>query len=182
MKAGAGTDTAALSRDHTIHVAGSGLVTIAGGKWTTYRHMAEDCVNHAAMIAGLEEKPCVTRELNIHGYHKHAEAFGDLAVYGADAPALQDLVRKDAALGERLHADLAICAGQVVWAVRHELAQTVDDVLARRTRALLLNARAALAMAPAVAGLMAKELRRDQAWQEAQVRAFTEIATRYVVT
>jgi glycerol-3-phosphate dehydrogenase len=174
-------NTAALSRDHTIQVAQSGLLTIAGGKWTTYRRMAEDCVDHAATLAGLDERPCVTRTLPIHGHHEEAEQFGDLAVYGSDAPLVRALADGDPALAVRLHESLPIIAAQVVWAVRHEMARTVDDVLARRTRALLLNARAAVAMAPRVARLMAAELGRDAGWEARQVAEFNAVATHYIV-
>ncbi len=174
-------NTAALSRDHTIQVAKSGLLTICGGKWTTYRRMAEDCVDHAATLAGLDEEPCVTKTLNIHGHHNHPEQFGDLYFYGSDAPAVKKLMDGDPNLAERLHAALPIYAAQVVWAVRHEMARTVDDVLSRRTRALLLNTRAAIAMAPRVAQLMAAELGRDAAWEAAQVTEFTAIAQHYLI-
>ena len=173
--------TAALSRDHTIHVAASGLLTIAGGKWTTYRKMAEDCVDHAATLARLDERPCVTRGLNIHGCHRDAKQFGDLSYYGSDAAAIRDLIRAEPALGRQLHDALPVCAAQVVWAARQEMARTVDDVLARRTRALLLNAAAALAMAGEVAALLAAELGRDDRWQRDQVAQFTAIARNYLI-
>ncbi len=172
--------TAALSRDHTIHIDRSGLLTITGGKWTTYRNMAEDAVNQAATLAQLPERPCPTRNLNIHGFHRAAEKFGSLAVYGADALAIQRLIADDAALGARLHPDLPYCAAEVVWAARSELARSVEDVLARRTRALFLDARAAIAMAPQVAELLAKELQRDAAWKDAQVGAFRTLALQYL--
>src|SRR5438067_10098594 len=79
-------NTAALSRDHVIHIDSSGLMTICGGKWTTYRRMAEDCVDQAATLAQLPDKPCVTRDLKIHGYHASSDQFGPLSVYGSDAP------------------------------------------------------------------------------------------------
>lgn len=173
-------DTASLSRDHTIHIDRSGLLTIVGGKWTTYRKMAEDAVDHAATLAQLEERPCVTRGLEIHGYHPHAEQFGSLAAHGSDAPAVRDLVRQEAALGEVLDPDLPTIGAEVVWAVRREMARTVDDVLARRSRALQLNARAARRMAPRVAELMARELGRDEAWQSRQVEAFEEVLERHI--
>ncbi len=174
-------NTAALSRDHTIQVSKSGLLTIAGGKWTTYRRMAEDCVDHAATLAALDERECVTRTLQVHGYHEHPEELGDLWVYGADAAAIRAVMDADAGMAERLHPDLPIYAAQVYWAVRHEMARTVDDVLSRRTRALLLNARAAITMAPAVAKLMAAELGRDAAWQAAQLADFRAIAEHYLI-
>ena len=174
-------NTAALSRDHTIQVSKSGLLTIAGGKWTTYRRMAEDCVDHAATLAALDEQPCLTKTLRVHGYHEHPDDLGDLWVYGSDAAAIRVLMDGDPAMAAQLHPDLPIHTAQVVWAVRHEMARTVDDVLSRRTRALLLNARAALAMAPAVARLMAAELGRDAAWQADQLAEFRAIAEHYLI-
>ena len=181
VKAEGTGSTAALSRDHTIHITRSGLLTIAGGKWTTYRNMAEDCVDHAATLAHLDDRPCVTKTLNIHGYHKHPEKFGDLAVYGAVAASIQRLARSDARLAERLDDRLTLTAAQVVWAARHEMARTVDDVLARRTRSLLLHARAALDLAPKVAALLAGELGHDEAWQQQQVADFTDLAKKYLL-
>jgi glycerol-3-phosphate dehydrogenase len=173
-------DTAAISRDHTLHISGSGLVTIAGGKWTTYRKMAEDTVDQAALVAGLDEKPSVTADLHIHGYHQDAAGFGDLERYGADAPHLRDLFRKEPDLAKPLDARLPIQRGEVVWAVREEMALTVEDFLARRTRALVWDARAAKKMAPRVARIMAKELGRDNAWRAKQEEAFEALADQYL--
>jgi glycerol-3-phosphate dehydrogenase len=181
VQSGNGKNTAALSRDHTIHIDESGLITVTGGKWTTYRNMAEDCVNHAVTLARLTERDSVTKHLHIHGYHEHADRFGDLAVYGSDAPFIQDIVRSDAGLGEPLHPALPYCGAEVVWAAREEMARSVEDVLARRTRALFLNAKAAIQMAPYVAQIMAAELSQDRQWQEEQVRTFTELARRYTI-
>jgi len=181
VRAGSGGHTASLSRDHTIHIDPSGLVTIAGGKWTTYRHMAEDCVDHAATLARLPEKPCVTRNLNVHGFHRQAHNFGSLSVYGSDALLIQDLIRADPALASPLHPALPYCGAEVVWAARVEMARSVEDVLARRTRALFLNARAAIDMAPDTARLLARELRRDTAWEAQQVAAFRTLAEGYRV-
>ncbi|MBW3554671.1 MAG: glycerol-3-phosphate dehydrogenase/oxidase [Gemmatimonadetes bacterium] len=175
----AGT-TSALSRDHSLLIAPSGLVTIAGGKWTTYRNMAEDTVDQAAVLAGLPERDCVTRSLNIHGFHSHADEFGELATYGADAPALRALVRDEPALGERIHPRHGILAAQVVWGAREEMARSVDDVLARRTRLLLLDARAALDAAPRVAALLAAELGRDEEWVSRQLSDFEAVARGYL--
>jgi glycerol-3-phosphate dehydrogenase len=174
-------NTAALSRDHTIRIENSGMITICGGKWTTYRHMAEDCVNQAATLARLAEKPCVTGHLNIHGFHPASEKFGHLWVYGSDAPMLRELEQSEPAWAEPLDGALPYTGAEVVWAVRHELALTLEDVLARRTRALFLNAQAALRMAPRVVELMARELGRDGAWQAAQLAAFSEVAKGYLL-
>jgi glycerol-3-phosphate dehydrogenase len=173
--------TPALSRDHVIHIDRSGLVTICGGKWTTYRHMAEDCVDQAATLAQLPERPCVTQQLRIHGFHDAAQQFGPLAVYGSDAYEIRKLIEGDSRLGEALHAALPYVKAEVVWSVRQEMARTVEDMLARRTRALFLNARAALAMAPAVADLMASELGWDDAARAKQLAAFREVASGYLL-
>jgi glycerol-3-phosphate dehydrogenase len=175
------SSTAALSRDHTIHVDPSGLLTIVGGKWTTYRHMAEDCVDHAITLGELADAACKTQSLKIHGYLEDGEDLGHLAVYGSDADRVRALAL-DSGLGQPLHPDLPYCGGEVLWAVREEMARTIDDVLSRRTRALFLNARAALAMAPAVAKLMATELGANQQWLEEQLVSFREIANGYILS
>lgn len=171
--------TAALSRDHTIEVSKSGLLTITGGKWTTYRKMAQSCVDHAITLGELEERPCVTGSLHVHGHDEDASRHGDLALYGADAPALQALTARRPELAERLHPRLEAIGAQVVWAVNEEMARTVEDVLARRIRALFLDAEAAIEVAPKVASLMAPLLDRDPTWEAEQVRAFTEVADAY---
>lgn len=179
VKAGPNANTAALSRDHTIHIDQSGLLSITGGKWTTYRHMAEDAVNQAATLGKLPEKACVTKQLNIHGFHGQAQKFGPLSVYGSDAREIQELIKRQTELGEPLANGLPYLAAEPVWAVREEMARTVEDVLSRRTRALFLNAKAAQAAAPKVAALMAKELGRDQSWISSQLTAFTEVARHF---
>ena len=181
VRAGDSNNTAALSRDHTIRIENSGMITVCGGKWTTYRHMAEDCVNHAATLGRLADRPSVTDHLNIHGFHPNASRFGRLAVYGSDAPAVEELMVNDAALAEPLDSALPYVGAEVVWAVRHEMARTVEDVLARRTRALFLNAHAAIRMAPQVAALMVPELGRNAAWEAAQVEAFGQVARGFVL-
>ncbi len=180
VRAEGAASTAALSRDHTIHIDTSGLLTVAGGKWTTYRHMAEDAVNQAAMLARLPEQSCKTRTLNIHGFHPHAEKFGALSVYGSDALAITDMMRANPPLGQLLHGALPYRRAEVIWAVRVEMARSVEDVLARRTRALFLHTAAAVEMAPEVARLMAVELGHDEDWQRREVAAFTELAKRYL--
>jgi glycerol-3-phosphate dehydrogenase len=143
--------------------------------------MAEDTVDHAATVAQLEDEACVTKQLAIHGFHKQAQKFGDLEHYGSDAPAIEDLIRSDPSYAEKLHPELRLRAGEAIWAVRHEMARTVDDVLARRTRSILLDARAAIEVAPKVAALMATELGRDESWQGDQVAVFTAIARGYLL-
>ncbi len=173
------TKTSALSRDHTIHIDASGLLTIVGGKWTTYRHMAEDAVNHAVTLGKLEDRPCITRDLHIHGYQPPAEADELLKVYGSDAGAIRRLIDEEPELAKQLHSDLPQVAAEVVWAARDEMARTVEDVLARRTRALFLNADAAIEMAAEVARLLAQEWNKDQSWVQDEVARFTKLAEQY---
>lgn len=179
---GDAASTAAISRDHTLHISSAGLVTITGGKWTTYRKMAQDTVDQAVLVALLPERPCVTEELNIHGYHRNPEGFGDFAIYGSDAPAIRDFLRDEHVYGQRIHPNLPQRLGEVVWAARHEMARTVEDFLARRCRALLLDARASLEMAPRVADILAVELRRDADWRRDQVQRYETLARSYLMT
>ena len=176
-----GADTASLSRDHTLQVSRSGLVTITGGKWTTYRKMAEDAVDHAAAVAGLELIPSATRELQIHGYQLQSNRHGSLSAYGSDAVEIEDLARSGSGWGERLHPGLDLTPAEVVWAVREEMACHLEDVLSRRSRALLLDARATLDIAGSVAVLMAQELGADEGWVEEEVRSFSKLAAGYLV-
>ncbi len=181
VKAGGAGSTAALSRDHTIHIDNSGLLTICGGKWTTYRHMSEEAVDHAVTLAKLDERPCITRDLKIHGHREYRPEIGHMCVYGSDVDEIQALIDKDSSLAEVLHPALPYTHAEVVWAARAEMARTVEDFLARRVRALFLNAAAALEMAPKVADIMAKELEMDNAWKKEQLQNFEQLASQYIL-
>jgi len=174
-----GGSTAQLSRDFALRVEAPGLITITGGKWTTYRRMAETCVDRAAALAGLPKRPCVTRHHRIHGYEPHPS--GPLAIYGTDGAQIRAIMIDEPALASPLHPTLPYTGAEVIWAARGEMARTVEDVLARRTRALFLNARGAMQMAPRVAELLARELKRDATWIDSQLDSFGELAAGYVV-
>lgn len=173
---GAESDTAALSRDHTISVSASRLITLTGGKWTTCRKMAEDVIDHAEKVAGLDHRPAVTAKLALHGAADPETLAPPLRVYGTDAPEITALARAHPELDTLLHPSLPYRHAEIVWHARHEMARTVEDVLARRTRALVLDARASLAAAPAVARRLAAELRRDHAWVDSQIESYTQLA------
>jgi glycerol-3-phosphate dehydrogenase len=181
VKAGGTKSTAALSRDHTILISNSGLLTIAGGKWTTYRKMAQDAVDQAETMAGFDERPCKTEHLQIHGWTRQTIAEPNLRVYGADASSVREIAGSEPGLAKRIHAELPYTGAEVVWAVREEMARTVEDVLSRRTRALLLGARASIAAAQGVAELVARELGKGESWKRKAVEDFRKVAHGYVL-
>ncbi len=174
-------DTAALSRDHLIHISRSGLVTVAGGKWTTYRKMAEDTIDQAAILAQLDTVPSISKNLNIHGYHSNATIFGDFQVYGCDAPEILNLLAEKPEYQQKLSADPPVYIGEIIWAVREEMARTVEDFLSRRTRMLLLDVKTSMEMAPRVAEIMAKEMGQDSSWKMEQIKHYLNLARKYTV-
>jgi len=181
---GARNATKSVSREHTVLVSDSGLVTIIGGKWTTYRKMAQDTVDDAIPVGGLPERACVTETLRLHGWMRRDDArlpsSSHMRIYGSEAPAIQAFVAAEAGRGELLHPRLPYTCGQVLWAAHHEMARTVEDVLARRTRSLLLDARASIDAAPRVAELLAGVLHRDHQWITSQVVDYTALARGYL--
>ena len=174
--------TAEIARDHSLIISKTGLVTITGGKWTTYRRMAEDTIDQAAVLADLPERPSATKYLPIHGGAAGGEEAGPLAMYGSDAGLIRALSEEDAGFADPVDPRFPISVAQVVWAARHEMARTVEDVLARRTRMLLVNARASIEMAPAVAAILARELGHDEDWQRQQVECYTQLANGYQIS
>ncbi|BDD07655.1 glycerol-3-phosphate dehydrogenase [Fulvitalea axinellae] len=168
-----------LSRGHKVSVSASGLVSVSGGKWTTYRKMAEDAVNVASRSAGLNSEKCRTKDLKIHGYSTESSFFDHLGTYGADNQSVLDLAKTEPGLGDPLIAGKPYLKAQVVWAVRNEMARTVEDVLARRLRFLFLDAKSAVEAAPATAKLMADEMGKDRAWELAQCEDFAVLASSY---
>ncbi len=173
-------NTAALSRDHTIEIDDANLLTVTGGKWTTYRRMAEDAINQAIEKTDLPERKCVTKDLKIHGSIENAKRFGDLAIYGADAEKIRELTEENPNLAETLHADLPYSAAEIVWATRFEMARSLEDVLARRLRVLFLDAQAAIEIASKAAEIMRRELNEDEIWANKQIADFHATARNYL--
>ena len=176
-----GKSTKEISRSHKIIVSDNNLITITGGKWTSYRLMAEDTIDKAIHMKLVEPKACITKTLHIHGYRPKPNLDDHCYVYGADEPALHKMEEENSTFKEKISPKYEYTVGEAVWAVRNEMARTVDDVLARRVRMLYIDAREALAVAPKVAHIVASELGRDEAWEQAQVESFTEIAKKYIV-
>ena len=173
--------TSFLSRDHTTVVSASGMITITGGKWTTYRTMAKSAVDNAAFTGKLPKKICVTESLPLHGFVNDHKNDNSLSIYGSDAEAIRQLMNEQPGLKELIHPGLPYTKAMVVWAVRQEMAMTVEDVLARRMRVLFLDAKAAIDAAPLVATLMSDEMNKSTQWQEQQIKDFRNIADQYLI-
>lgn len=181
VKAPGQKNTALMPRDHTIIVSKSNLVTITGGKWTTYRKMAEDAIDNAVFVSKQERLNCKTQTLHIHGWTDKKIDNEVLKVYGADADAIEQLMKDNPSLREKIHPDYAYTTAQVIWSIKHEMAITIEDVLARRIRLLFLDANAALASAPLVASIMAAELNKNEEWVKYELDHFGALAQRYMI-
>ena len=143
--------------------------------------MAEDTVDKAIIVGKLAPVKCITRDIAIHGSEEMRDLVDFLSVYGSDRAAVLELCTENPEWSQKLHPHFGYIRAEVIWAVRNEMARTVEDVLARRLRALFLDARAAIEMAPLVASLMAKELNRHQSWEDAQVAHFIYTAEGYLL-
>lgn len=176
-----GHKTKEISRSHKIIVATSGLVTIIGGKWTTYRRMAEDVIHQLEKSLRWKPTESVTHEMSVHGAVTGMNWDDPWYFYGSDVPRLQQLMKEQPDLQEVLSEPFGILKVQVVWAVREEMARNIADFLARRVRLLFLDAREALRIAPAVANIMAQELGRDGRWVNEQLQTFETLAKGYML-
>ncbi len=173
--------TKEISRSHKIIVSESGLITITGGKWTTYRKMGEDAVDKAMQTGNLNPANCKTSELPIHGSMQGVDWDDHLYVYGSDQEKVLALIKENAEWAVKLHPRYAYLQAEVIWAVRYEMARTVEDVLARRVRLLFLDAKAAMEAAPLTAKLMAAELGNDDKWEKEQTASFVKLAKGYLL-
>ena len=182
VKKGAGNKTALMPRDHTILVSTSGLVTITGGKWTTYRKMANDVLKKAIIVANLPEIKCGTENLKIHGWINNNEKNNPLHFYGSDAVHIKNICKEDKKLAELIHPSLTNIKAEIIWAIQNEMAQTMEDVLARRTRILFLNVRAAIESAPMVAKIMAGVMNKNEEWEQQQINDFNDVAKQYLLS
>lgn len=171
--------TREISRRHKIRVSASGLVTVEGGKWTIYRRMAQDALDKIMKAGMLEKRPCRTHQLAVYGIGDGAEKSDRYHIYGIHAREIQKL-NGEPANQELLHPRLPYTRAEIIWICRNEMPRKVEDVLARRTRALLLDARASLEMAPEVARIMARELEFDEAWIKRQIQEFNALVENYL--
>jgi glycerol-3-phosphate dehydrogenase len=174
------TKTKEISRSHKVIRSESGLVSITGGKWTTFRKMGEDTMEYYSKITGLAVKPSRSKDILLHGYTKFPPP-GHWSVYGSDASLIQELAKVNPHLSEKIHPDFPNIMAEVVWAVRNEMAVKVEDVLSRRIRMLMLDAQAALDSAEKVLNLMATELLQDDAWISNELADFRSVAGNYLI-
>ena len=174
------TKTKEISRSHKVIVSDSQLITITGGKWTTFRKMGEDTVDAHYKMHGINPVESKSAGRRLHGYQEFPEA-GPLQLYGSDAATIRKLQESHPEWAQPIHPDYPYTGAEVVWAVREEMAQTVEDFLSRRCRILLLDAKAALHMAPKVAGLMAAELGKDADWIMSELEEFYKLAKKYLI-
>ena len=172
--------TKEISRRHKIIVSDSGMLTITGGKWTTYRKMGEDVINRLTKNVYFKQTKSNTKNLKLHGYKETINYNNPLYVYGSDEEKMLELAKSED-LEDYLSESLRIIKAQVIWGIRIEMARTVEDILARRTRALFLDAKESIRIAPQVAQLLAKELGRDKKWEETQIHKFNNIAKNYIL-
>lgn len=172
--------TKEISRSMKLIVSSSGLITVIGGKWTTYRLMGEKTVDKVAEIAGLPKLASNTKNLRIHGYRTDGED-NHLSLFGTDEHGIKCLMEENPELAKPIAKTLPYTKAEVVWAVRNEMAVTIEDVLARRTRILFLDARRAIEAAAEVALLMDSELKKDAEWKEKQVENFLSVASNYLL-
>lgn len=173
--------TAVMPRDHVIKVLSSGLVHVTGGKWTTYRSMAQHAIDKAVSVSGLPFSASKTKKLGIHGCSTQYDD-SHLSVYGTDAKAIKKLEEQDRALSEKIHPSYPFTKAEVVFFIENEMAITIEDVLARRSRLLFLDAKAAMEAAPVVAALFTQYAGCSEAWGHSQVQSFNELAGRYLIS
>ena len=175
-----GKKTKEISRSHKIFTSASGMLTMVGGKWTTFRKMGEDLVDKTEAKNGWPKLPTKTKHLKIHGYKENPDHNNPLYFYGSDEAAILELASQNGN-GTLLSKNLHVIEAQVEWAVKYEMARTVEDFLARRTRCQLLDAKESIKMAPRVAKIMATELGEDEAWQAKQIQEYIDVTMNYIL-
>ncbi|NIJ45980.1 glycerol-3-phosphate dehydrogenase [Wenyingzhuangia heitensis] len=181
VKNGNAEDTAEISREHVIEVSKSGLISIAGGKWTTYRKMAEDVVDKATMVAVIPFIKSETEFLNIHGHSKQKPEINPLGIYGTDAKLIRKLAEEKPELKEKIHPNYPFIKAQIVWAILKEDAKTIEDILARRIRLLFLDAKASIESVEVVAAILQEQLIKSEDWKKQQITSFKKLAQQYLL-
>lgn len=172
--------TSVMPRDHVIKVLPSGLVHVTGGKWTTYRSMAQHTINLAIQNSKLKYIACKTRGLKIHGWTRK-KYNNHLSVYGEDAETILKILEENVALSAKIHESYPFTRAEIKWVIENEMAETVEDILARRIRLLFLDAKAAIEAAPVVASILASLKRKNKKWEKDQIDKFNKLAEGYLI-
>lgn len=176
-----GKSTKEISRSHKVIVSNSNLLTVTGGKWTTFRKMGEDTVDKAIKVVGLDPKSSRSVETQLYGYKPNPDLSDPLYVYGSEQEKIHQMIAQHPEWGEKLHPNHPYTHAQVIFAAREEMALSIEDFLARRIRLLFLDAQAAVEVAPKVGEILARELDKDQNWIEEQLSSFAQTAEAYVI-
>lgn len=171
--------TKEVSRRHKITLSSSGLLTIIGGKWTTYRLMAEEIIDRAIKAGFLPSARCITADLQLTKNASDTES-GRLHIYGDNFTDIKKIITDNPDLGMPISRDLPYTRAEIVWICRNEMPVHIEDVLARRTRSLFLNAKISASVAPVVAEIMATELGYDKEWQKEEIKAYNELVKNYI--
>ncbi|RZK50643.1 MAG: glycerol-3-phosphate dehydrogenase/oxidase [Pedobacter sp.] len=172
--------TKEISRSHKLVVSSSNLITITGGKWTTYRKMALDTVDKAISLNLLPARTCQTHNIAIHGHQVQAQK-NHLSLFGTDEQNIRKLMKADPLLSSPIHQNYPYVKAEIKWMVDAEMARNIEDVLARRWRLLFLDAKAAVVLAPGVAQMMALCLNKDEQWIKEQITSFSKLAGEYLL-
>ena len=166
VKSNDASNTASLSRDHTIEIDNANLLTLTGGKWTTYRNMAEDAIDKVIDLTSLPKKKCVTKQLRIKN---------------EQLKRVKEIIKENSEFAELIHEDFPYQKAEIIYAVRDEMARIVEDILARRTRILFLDANVALEISREVGEIMASEMGKDEKWIDNQLKEFEKTAQNYLI-
>jgi glycerol-3-phosphate dehydrogenase len=176
---GSDTMTKEISRHHKINVSTSGLISLLGGKWTTYRKIAEDAINTASIVGGLKDVKCRTHKLKLTGYYENIDFDHPLHAYGSDASTIT--ANGEAKDNESLSSKFYITKNLILWSIQKEMAIHLDDILARRIRCLFLDAEETKKIAPIVAKIMAEYLNKNESWINKELSNANKIIKNYIL-
>ena len=174
---GNSNETSEISRSHKIILSESGMISILGGKWTTYRKMSEDVINSALSVGGFPERACITQNLPIKGYDYNSDWENPMHVYGTEIDKIKSIDESN--FNKSISKEFFITKNMIIWSIRNEMAFKLEDVLARRTRCLFLDVEETLKIAPKVLSIMAKEMNKNKEWINTELKNFIKLALKY---
>ena len=176
---GDSNETSEISRGHKIILSESGMISILGGKWTTYRKMSEDLINSALSVGGFPERACITQNLPIYGYDYNSDWEDPMHVYGSEIDKIKSIDESN--FSKSISKEFFITKNMIIWSIRNEMSMKLEDILARRTRCLFLDVNETLKIAPKVSGIMAKEMNKNKEWIDKELKNFVKLASKYQI-